>query len=319
MKPKFASRNAVRAAAAFAIFTIASVAFAHEFWIDPRGPAGVGTAIPLEAWSGVAFRGENRKPLTPGKLRSLRAIDALGSRDLLEALAADMETGSVKARAAGPLLLVLHSNRSYLELEPAKFDEYLTEAGLESIRELRVQRGEQDSVSRELYQRCAKSIIYINEAGDTKNSADTAKKELKQSAEFVTNPAKLPLEIVPCADPSRLRAGAELRVRVLYQEAPLANALVQVFRRASADAASRPAPARLRTDADGFVTIPIGGGGDWLASCVHMERAHPLADTDHPGAQWESFWASLTWRVDGPFAPAPLQEGASSKPAKAEK
>ena len=51
-----------------------------------------------------------------------------------------------------------------------------------------------------------------------------------------------------------------------------------------------------RSDAAGAVTIPVREAGEWLVSAVHMEpcREREIAD-------WESTWASLTFRCAGPM------------------
>jgi hypothetical protein len=47
-----------------------------------------------------------------------------------------------------------------------------------------------------------------------------------------------------------------------------------------------------RTDAQGRVRLPLGGSGVWLVKAVHM-----IAAPAGSGADWESFWASLTFAL----------------------
>ena len=48
-----------------------------------------------------------------------------------------------------------------------------------------------------------------------------------------------------------------------------------------------------RTGKDGMVKLPVDRAGRWLVKAVHMI---PVPATD-PAADWESFWASLTFEV----------------------
>ena len=48
---------------------------------------------------------------------------------------------------------------------------------------------------------------------------------------------------------------------------------------------------RARTDKDGRVVVPVTSGV-WLLKAVHMERAAAAS-----GADWESVWTALTFRV----------------------
>lgn len=288
--------SASRFATPFVITVFAAIALGHDYWLDPRPAAKKGAAVELAAFVGMEFRALDRKLLTPGKLILLKAFDAEGPRDLLESMAVDVDVRSVRARVEGPLVVALQSRRTFLELTADKFHEYLVEEGLDSIVEMRKSLGESGEPGRELYQRSATTLLRVEDP-------DTRK---KAGPELFIKPVGLPIEIVPSSDPTSLRAGSTLTVAVLYQKAPLAGATVRVMRRETG-AASRPATMRLKTDSEGKVNIPVEGGGEWLAATVHMTRLQPGADPDHPDAQWESFWGSLTWVVP---------PGAESRPVK---
>jgi uncharacterized GH25 family protein len=89
-------------------------------------------------------------------------------------------------------------------------------------------------------------------------------------------------------DPYSLRPGAELPVRLLFDGAPLAGALVVGL--AAAAPGERQA---VRTDAGGRARLRLGRAGPWLLKAVHMVRAGDgAADAD-----WESYWASTTFAV----------------------
>lgn len=284
------------------LFSMAAAVAAHEYWLDPREPAPVGAEVPLDAFSGMEFVRGERKDLTPEKLQSLRAVDGAGSRDLLHALAAGLDARSVKTRCGGASLVVLQSRHAYLELDAAKFNDYLREEGLDEILELRKRTGRSDEASREIYQRCAKTVFRVVEPNAT---AEQAERSARESRALCTQPAGLPLEIVPGTDPTRLKVGDTLSLQLLMHGKPRANALFQVFRRNGPRESPASRPARgLRSDASGALQIAIDGPGEWLIATVAMVEAANGADPRHPEAQWESFWASLTFVVEGVAQPA---------------
>ncbi len=94
-----------------------------------------------------------------------------------------------------------------------------------------------------------------------------------------------PLELVAERNPYALSQGDELSVRLTYEDKPLAGALV-VARNALDPHAKQEA----RSDVDGRVRFRVGPGSMWLIKAVHMVPA-PAGS----GADWASYWASLTF------------------------
>jgi uncharacterized GH25 family protein len=159
-----------------------------------------------------------------------------------------------------------------IKLDAAKFNAYLTEEGLDTIRAQRRQLGEDKLPGRERYSRYLKSLV---RAGG--HSDDTWKRALGQR-----------LEIVPLVDPFAVKKGGNLPLRVLFDGKPLAGAKVLAHRRAAGKTATQSAT----TSAKGEVTFKVNGTGTWLVRLVHMRRA--IKDKD---ADWESFWGALTFGV----------------------
>jgi uncharacterized GH25 family protein len=91
-------------------------------------------------------------------------------------------------------------------------------------------------------------------------------------------------------NPYTLRAGQDLPVRLTYQNRPLAGALVVAMNRLNPSE-----KLSARTDSDGRVRLRLRPGGMWLIKSVHMIPA-PAGS----GAEWASFWASLTFGADAP-------------------
>ena len=96
------------------------------------------------------------------------------------------------------------------------------------------------------------------------------------------------LEFVLEADPTTA-PGGQLPIRLLHDKQPLSNALVVAFRKTMTRDVHEMV--RGRTDREGRMTIPISSGA-WLIKAVHMQRAQAAS-----GAEWQSVWTALTFRV----------------------
>ena len=122
-----------------------------------------------------------------------------------------------------------------------------------------------------MFSRCAKSLVLSGSPSETQGDRLLG----------------FTLELLAERNPYAIRAGEDLPVRLTYQNHPLAGALVAAMNRLN--------PAEklaARTDNDGRVRFRLRPGGMWLVKAVHMVQAP--AGTN---AEWESFWASLTFEL----------------------
>lgn len=119
----------------------------------------------------------------------------------------------------------------------------------------------------------------------------------KTLVEFGTGPRAFdrvlgqPLEFVPLADPGSLRPGSTLRVRVLFQGAPLARARVHGGMAPSSGRTPPPDITLLSGD-DGVIAMPVGAPGLWNIRTIHVVPAPAGADAD-----WDVHWASFVFSV----------------------
>jgi len=182
--------------------------------------------------------------------------------------------GRVRIAAGGLTIVSYTNNPAYLELEPGKFDSYLVEEGLEKIVQLRKERGEQEKRSRELYSRCAKSLL----AAGGGEAAVTGHDRV----------LGLALELIPAMNPYAMTGKGPFEVSLLFRGKPVEGVLIVALN--ETDPARKLAG---RTDAAGHARLDLWGPGVWLIKAVHM-----IASDGSP-ADWESFWASLTFRIPG--------------------
>ncbi len=254
-------------AASFAFMGLlaASAIRAHDFWIEPssfRPAPGERVAVRLRV--GEKLKGDP-VPRNPGRIERFAAIGQAGETEVVGIAGSDPAGWTVPA---GPGLhwLVFDSNHASVEQTGPKFDSYLGEEGLERIREIQKGAGP----VKEIYSRCAKSLLQVGE-GSTGYDRELG----------------LELELVPEKDPYTLKPGEALPVRLLYHGKPLDGALVIGM-------ASPEAKVSART-AGGRASLILDRPGLWLIKAVHMVPA-----PEGSGAEWESLWASLTFELPGP-------------------
>jgi len=253
-----------------ALLTAAPALRAHDLWIEPSSfrPAP-GQRIAVRLRVGQGFRGD---PM-PRMAEFLERFVAVGpgGEIALPGVEGTDPAGWAALPSPGTWLFVYTSNNhASIELDGPKFETHLAEEGLERISRLRAARGQTAAGAREIFSRCAKALI---DAGSG-------------PAQGFDRVLGLPLELVPTASPAAVPAGGELPVTLLYRGKPLAGALVVAIPHDAPDARVTG-----RTGADGRVRLRLDRPGDWLVKAVHMVPA-PAGS----GADWESFWASLTFR-----------------------
>src|SRR5262245_12310412 len=247
---------------------------AHDFWIQPEtfSPA-LNRPVAVRLFVGDGFVVESERAFEKKPTTRLHLLDAEKATDLLpQGREGRTPFVQVTFARAGQHWIVLERERKAIRLEADKFNEYLAEEGLDRILEQRRLLKEDRKPGRERYSRYLKSLVQVGEKGDG------AWKKL----------AGQRLEIVPLADPYALKPGAALKVKVLFEGKPLAN--VPLF--ALTKEGEKVHRQKLTTGMDGTAEVKLSWAGIWLVRLVHMRRC---PDTDE--ADWESFWASLTFAV----------------------
>jgi len=263
---------------------LSTAASAHEYWLLPdRFVAARGEQIAIEHRVGTGWPGETL-PRDPRRVVRFGLVDAKGERPIEGEPGAD-PAGTVTLRTPGIALAVYRSNPSRISLEPALFESYLRDEGLDAVVAFRAAHGESALPGEEMFSRNAKAMVVASgAAGD----AGRPYAFTTRDAQLWHRPLGLTLEIVAETDPRRLASGAPLIMRLLYRGKPLEGALVKAFAKGSAVAESKA-----RTDARGRATLVLATPGVWLINAVHMVDASAGS-----GARWESFWSSLVFELN---------------------
>ena len=248
-----------------ALWVMAWPAAAHDFWIEPQVfRPKPGTAVGLQLFVGQDFKGDS-VPYFPQRLERYIVAGPAGTQPIPGVLG-DEPAGTVTPAAPGRYVIGLHSRPDSVTFDTAEeFEKYLLKEGLERNLALHRQRAKTGKKIEETYFRCAKSLIA---AGSLSGDADHI--------------LGFPLELVAETDPYRTHT---LRLRLLYQDKPLAGALVVAFNKAEP-----LSKLKARTDDNGRVEFVLPRSGVWLVTSVHMIPAPLLS-----GYDWKSLWASLTF------------------------
>ncbi len=243
---------------------------AHDMWIEPTSYApAIGRSIGLRLRIGQDFMGDPL-PRDPALIEKFVMVDAEGEKAVVGRDGAD-PAGLLRLTAPGLVVVGYHSRPSPVVLTSQEFNRYLAEEGLESIVSLRSRKGETDAAARELFVRCAKSLLLAGPA----------------AASQTDRVLGLPLELVAERNPYVVKANERLPVRIIFRNQPIAGVLVMALNRR--DPMAR---ASARSDKAGRVQLRLSEPGPWLIKAVHMIPAPAGMER-----QWDSFWASLTFEL----------------------
>jgi uncharacterized GH25 family protein len=247
---------------------------AHNFWIEPSTftPAP-GQRVAVRLRVGIELKGDP-VPRDPSLMKRFVAAGPAGDSPVPGV--PNTEPAGFEAFAVpGLYTIVYDSGRFPVELDAVKFEEYLQQEGLETISARRARQGKSAAGAKEVFSRCAKALLNVGNGGGAGSGWDRVFGQR--------------LELVAEKNPYTLAGGGELPVRLLCEGKPLAGALVMALQRDRLDKVDK---VMARTDARGRVTLKLDRPGFWLVKAVHMIPAPPDA-----GADWESFWASLTFAL----------------------
>lgn len=248
---------------------------AHEFWIEPHDfSISPKTENQADIRVGQNFKGD-AFPYIPSRFVSFKSYDRLGETDV-GGVTGNLPALALMPRAEGLNIVTYVSVAERIRFQDwDKFAAYLELEGMTTIPARHDARGLSRDDVRELYTRCAKTLVSV---GNTSVDQDHA--------------TGMRLELVAGQNPITLAPGAEMNFTLLWEGAPLADTQVALFRRGETgnDATARTIT---RTGENGQASFTIPVEGTYLAAAVHMIEAP--ADRN---ADWQSYWASLTFGVE---------------------
>ena len=249
-----------------ALLLLASQAQAHDFWIEAAPFTGESPRIvPISLHTGNDLIGFTQ-PNIAEWYRDFSYVHQ-GKREPMPGRMGDDPAGQLPAFSPGLYLIGYENHPDFVKLEPELFKKYLIEEGLRSVLIHRATYQQEDQPGREFYRRCAKSLMRIGDAEPT--------------LEELQYPLGYKLELFPLNSPY---SDSTLKVKLLYDGKPVQDLLVIAFNRAQPKKRSLA-----RTDSQGLAQVNIDRPGVWIVKAVH---AVPYPEDN---AEWESFWASLTF------------------------
>jgi uncharacterized GH25 family protein len=254
------------------VVAIALVLQAHEFWMAPdKFYYRPGEDLSVDFYVGEDFIG---KPWEVEKDRFERfeihrQKNAQDVKSMLKG--GELIALTFPLSEEGSHVVVMQGNHQYIELEAEKFNAYLKEDALDEAYSYRRKSNQLDKVGKELYARYSKMIFQVGNKVD-----DVYKKSVG-----------LPLEIFVEQNPATLKVGNKVSFKLMFEGKPLFGARVSVWNRYNNRTTRQP----IFTQQDGRIETHISNPGPWMVSVVKMV---PSKD---PKADWESYWASLTFGV----------------------
>lgn len=257
---------------ALALFLPACL-MAHDLYLMPdRFQVSPGDALTFTIHNGDDFP-EAKSRVVLERLRN-PALHARGGVPALPAFQMDgvRAVSTVQTARAAHLALTVETEARVEAMNAKDFLDYLKEEDLSQVIEAREKQGESEQAAKERYSKFAKTIVRVGDGDGSFNQ-----------------PVGLTIEFVPEKDPLSVKPGEALPVRLLFRGSPAAGiAVIGARTRASDPAAIAPVG---QTDAEGRISIPVAEPGKWRLHAIYMER---LKD---PAADWESYWATLTFEV----------------------
>jgi uncharacterized GH25 family protein len=266
MRSKFGA-----AVAAIVLLLVAAAAIAHETWLVPgRFAVAAGAELRFDLSSGMEFP-ELDHAIKPERVESSGCRLAMKTTSPLAAAPADKSLRfTVRLVGTGTATVWVTLKPRMIELTEKQVTEYFDEIGASAAVRKAWSEGGPGRRWRELYTKHAKTIVRVGALADDRSWRE---------------PVGQRLEIVPESDPTALRAGDKLLVRVLKDGKPIAGFAVNPIH----DRKHIDGP-RL-TGEDGRVSVELTSSGRWLLSGTDLRRS------SRENVDWESDFATLTLEV----------------------
>ena len=246
---------------------------AKSYVLAPRTEAVVDVLSGTFSTSENAIERDRLADLSLVAPRGRVAIDPTGWSEREPQSSLRVTTGD-----AGTYVLGAAIKPRLLSLPGAEFNAYLKEEGLVEALAARTTAGRLAEPSRERYSKYLKAVLQVGSVTD----------------EGYATVLGYAAEIVPEANPYRLKPGDTLAVRCLVDGKPWAGKVVFAGGRRGATA-TRIAQQRLVTDGQGRARVRLTDAGAWYVKFVAM------TEVSEAEANYESKWSTLSFAVGMPL------------------
>lgn len=262
-----------------AVLVSAAALQAHDFWLVPDAfRVAPGQWLQIRGQTSSAFP-TSEAAVALDRIADARVLDA--SRELpLEDFSHAGTSLLIRHRPTSPgqRIIAIRLHPRFVRESPESFRRYLLLEGAPEALERYEREGRlpsTDSITRS-YAKYAKTLVEVGRDGERAFS----------------RVAGHPLEFVPLGDPSTLRAGQTLPVRLLYRGRPLGGAVLHAGVATGGEASTDVHDQTLRTSSEGVVEVPITRSGVWNLRMLHIVPAEPGSSAD-----WDVHWATLVFQV----------------------
>ncbi len=175
-----------------------------------------------------------------------------------------------------------------VEIDGSGFLNYLMSERAENVLSMFSQPRDDGQMVQERYTKFAKTIVEVRPAGGS-GGAESLDEVDRNHAGYAI-PLGHRLEIIPLSDPTRWMPETTVQVEVLLDGHPWPNVPISTGH----DMLHKPGYVTFtQTNADGIAEIALTREGHWFVKAHLIRRTPELGRT-----QWESFWATLTFRVE---------------------
>jgi uncharacterized GH25 family protein len=249
---------------------------AHDYWIAPQNyQPQVGQSVAIKLFVGDHFSEDKERTLNRKMtVDFLLHNGATAPRNLtVEEQFTKTPVAQFVINKPGTHVISMQRNWAQIEMTGDKFHQYLEHEGLHHIIAQRKQAGEADKSASERYRRYLKSLIVVG----------------GQRTSTWSKPLGHKLEIIPLSDPTVAKQNDIVQFRVLLDN----NALPNVQLAALGRQADKVTDIHTTTGKNGVASLKLPHTGEWLVRLVYLRRC----SQKDVGADWESFWAALTFLV----------------------
>lgn len=263
-----------------AVAVASAPAMAHEMFLKPENSRqDPGSAQTVQLINGTLDKSENG--VTRDRMADV-SIVAGGQvtkphpsdwRDDENSSYLDYSSGE-----AGTQVIGVSTKARILAMSPDEFIAYLKHDGVPDTLTI----FEANNTLAEVRERYSKHVRTIVQVGEEKSDAYATK-------------LGYPVEIILDQNPYDLRFGDDIGFQVLYDGKPVANQLVRASYEGfhgHDESGGHITSFEMRTDENGRASFLLNNKALWYISLIHMQKI------DDPDADYESNWATITFRVD---------------------